>query len=85
MTMGVATTLDAVDEARRVTHDQLIAMMGDRRLGGVTWRTASGEQARDIVSAAMDFEPRWAGCLRKLEEWPEAVLVVATAPGLPPS
>lgn len=42
---GWFADLDALEEAKRGTHDLLIASMGDRRTGGVQWRWWTGEEA----------------------------------------
>lgn len=76
----------ALEEARQLTHDALIAEMGARRRGGVSWRWWS---ARTVLD-----DPGFAGLLAGAEyaelrgylaRCPEGLLVMATAPGDPPA
>lgn len=78
--------IDHVEEAKRQTHDGLIAMLGDRRRGGVSWRII------DNVAGALDLitKMREGADESHLEQYDQleslltqhgGVLVVATAPG----
>lgn len=70
-------------EARRQTHDTLIAMLGDRRRGGVRWQQHTGADAvralgimrEGATGELADHYRRVAGHLREYGGW----LVVAMA------
>lgn len=74
---GVAEPSRA-DELRQGLHDRLIAMMGAARRGPVQWRTYDHDTG---LRLAQQFP--WPDCVERLQEWPDAVLVVALAPGIP--
>ena len=75
---AVAETLADVDEARRVSHDQLIAQMGGARTGGVRWLTFGRKEGVAIARR----EQMW-DVAEHLAKWPCSVLVMALAPGQP--
>lgn len=80
---GWARDEAAIEDAKRQTHDRLIAQMGARRTGGVGWRIYTGAPAIDTVDRflADGDDPAWSELRRALTDEPESFLVVATAPG----
>jgi hypothetical protein len=66
-------TEDDLPEARRRSHDGLVKLMADRRIGGVEWRHWSGDEANkalDVLRAGAvgpyaDHYRRLAGLLRE--------------------
>lgn len=86
--VGWTDTEDGLPAVRKQTHDFLIRLMGDSRIGGVVWRQYSG---REAVGVALGLQsgvgPEMVAILkqarRKLEEF-GGYLVVATAAGIPP-
>jgi hypothetical protein len=79
-----ATDAD-LPEARKDTHDQLIALMGDNRAGPVQWQWWEGRDATETLEAmkadTTDFElselyRRMSGLLREQG----GILLVAMAP-----
>jgi hypothetical protein len=85
--VGWAATEADLPEARQITHDKLIALMGDRRTGGVEWRTVVGAQAEQALGTLQvgasptlaDHYRRLGGMLREYGGF----LVVASAAGRP--
>lgn len=79
-----------LEDAKQQTHDGLIALMGDRRTGGVQWRICEGrEQGEEALrvlrhgctdQALLDLYRRHGAHLR---EW-GGYLVVAMAEGVAP-
>lgn len=80
---------DAIEEAKTITHDNLIRLLGDRRTGGITWRLYRDTDAEDIVAALAVGErsPDWLDMLRQVRARLDAyggVVVLTTAPATPP-
>ena len=75
-------------ECRQATHDTLIQMMGALRVGGVTWRQVTGQDAYDTLDLLskdasrelLDYYRSVRAHLRERGGW----VVVATAPGVLP-
>lgn len=89
MLPGWCATEAELPELRKATHDQLIAIMGTSRRGGVTWHQATGDTAVKIAAdlARPDDPPEaaefYAGLLQRLQTL-GGYLVVASAPGVRP-
>jgi hypothetical protein len=49
-TAGWARSKEALEEAQQQTHDNLIALMGDQRVGRVVWRVFDGAHARRVLA-----------------------------------
>jgi hypothetical protein len=49
-TAGWAQSKDALEDAQQQTHDNLITLMGDQRVGRVVWRVFDGVHARRVVA-----------------------------------
>jgi len=85
--LGWCATKADLEQAKRETHDVLIAQMGSQRVGGVSWMIATGEGALKILNDAWpdadeaqehhDYYRRIGAHLREYGGF----LVVATAPG----
>lgn len=82
--------VEHVEEAKRKTHDTLIRMLGDNRTGSVSWRLiddvpaalAQLERMREGADEPhMELYDRLEALLREHGD----VLVIATAPGRPPT
>ena len=85
-----AATRADLPEARRVTHDTLIGLMGDQRRGGVRWSEGHGQEAHKMVHGLLDgCEPgEMREMLLQIHQYLEergGYVVVAMAPGVPPS
>lgn len=87
---GWGTTAGWCDEAsielaKKQTHDTLIALMGDRRIGGVQWRIHTGQEAVEALGVLRkgatgehaDYYRQIGAHLREYGGY----LVVAMAPG----
>lgn len=83
---GWCATEAELTEARRATHDSLIAQLGPARRGGVSWMFETGEQAVALLdevakdppsSVHADYFRQMRACLREYGGW----IVVAMAPG----
>lgn len=87
--MGWGATESDLAEVRQVTHDNLIEAMGDRRLGGVEWRTIAGPDAVEVLDRFLadpgETDERRLDIYRELRRLSETggFLVVALAPGEP--
>jgi hypothetical protein len=80
---GVAdrTVRAYIEEARRRSHDQLCEMLGEHRRGPVTWLEWEAEAGiRAIKRTLDDGRPEWAALIRFLEDRPNGLLILATAP-----
>lgn len=75
---GVADP-EGVDELRKRAGFELVSMMGAARTGPVSWLTYSNAVGRVLAA-----ERGWGECVEQLEAWPDAVLIVAVAPGWAP-
>lgn len=78
-----------LDEAKQRTHDGLIALMGDARSGGVTWRMYTGDGALNVIKQLVTTgDPEWgqkvASPVKRLLEQFGGTLVIASAPGRHP-
>lgn len=73
-----------IADARRVTHDQVIALAGEARLTGVVWHVHLGKDGLDLLDATTaDLnDPAWLPVQHQmrqlLETEPNAVLIVAS-------
>jgi hypothetical protein len=67
-----------VDELRQSLRDRLVEAMGPARTGDVSWLTYDNDQARTRAKGM-----GWDDCVEALDEWPDAYLVIAVAPGWP--
>lgn len=61
---GWFATLDDLEEAKKLSHDLLIASMGDRRTGGVQWRYWTGDDATRVLRDYTTTGGPW-----KADEW----------------
>lgn len=82
---------DAIEEAKKATHDGLIQSMGSQRRGGVTWQIHKGESAAkvadDLIATMRADEPDelrdyYRRIRAHVREYGGCV-IVTHAPGLP--
>ncbi len=70
---------DAIEEVKTVTHDKVVAELGDRRRGPVKWGFVESQHAgkvlRDLGYDWSDIGP----LVKFLSEHDQSVLVVASA------
>jgi hypothetical protein len=76
----------ALPEARLVSHDQLIRMLGDRRRSGVQWMELPPDKAieflsedKDVEHFGRDADTAMSDLISYLEAHPDGFLVVAMA------
>jgi hypothetical protein len=84
---------DEIENLKKILHDRLIEMMGDRRRSGVRWVVTEGDDARDFLTALgkdnlagtgvawNDYVRQLRARLREYGGW----IVGAVAEGEPPS
>lgn len=80
--------LEAVEETKKRTHDNLLELMGDRRVGPVQWLIERGDAARKVLDmlrpgAAVKLADYYDGIEARLKEF-GGLLVVAIAEGRQP-
>lgn len=62
-----STDEGALEEAKKRTHDDLIAMLGDRRRSGVSWAIHEGDAAEKALGALWkDAAPEMGDYLREI-------------------
>lgn len=82
--LGFASSHEGdLERVKQMTHDQVIADLGDRRTSGVEWRFWPATQAFEIWNA---FGIEITQELRDIvAAYPNGTVVVASAQGLPES
>lgn len=81
--VGLAEHPADVEQAKRESHDLLIASLGPRRVSGVAWRTYHGTALIRSVLEGFEVDLNRGELASYLERWPDATLVLAIAAAMP--